>query len=102
MGDVVIVKSEERNRGKWPLGVIVQLIIGRDGIVRGARLRAGKGHLERAVQHLYPLELSCDRSVPESQVALRAEAAEFRPTRNAAAVAKIRIQDDAEESDDLA
>ena len=35
-------------------------IAGRDGSVRAVRLRAGKKHLERAVQQLYPLELSCD------------------------------------------
>ncbi|KAK3727323.1 hypothetical protein QZH41_006278 [Actinostola sp. cb2023] len=66
IGDVVIVKSDEKNRGRWKLGVVEQLITGRDGIVRGAKIRVGKRHLERAVQHLYPLELSCDR--PPAQV----------------------------------
>ena len=31
-GEVVLVKSEERNRGKWKLGVVDTPIEGRDGI----------------------------------------------------------------------
>ena len=64
VGDVVIIKSEERNRGKWRLGIVTELIAGTDGVVRAARLRAGKSFIERAVQHLYPLELTCDREAP--------------------------------------
>ena len=61
-GDVVLIKGEERNRGLWRIGVVDKLIPGRDGILREVRLRAGKSFLERPVQHLYPLELSCDRN----------------------------------------
>ena len=87
VGDVVIIKNDKRNRGKWQLGVVVQLLTGKDGFVRGAKLRAGKGVLERAVQLLYPLELSCN--VERPRPVLRAEASEFRPKRNAAAVSEI-------------
>ena len=59
VGDVVIVKSAARNRNCWPLGIIETLIVGRDQVVRGAKLRVEETVLERAVQHLYPLELSC-------------------------------------------
>ena len=44
--DVVLIRSKERNRGKWPLGVVVELFSGRDGTVRAAKLRAGKAFLE--------------------------------------------------------
>lgn len=44
-------------------GVIVDLFEGRDGVVRAAKLRAGKSFLERPVQHLFPLELVCDNPV---------------------------------------
>ena len=30
--------------------------------IRAIEARAGKGKLERAIQHLFPLELSCDVS----------------------------------------
>ena len=29
VGDVVIIKSQERNRGKWPLGIVVKLVKGK-------------------------------------------------------------------------
>ena len=98
VGDVVIIQSNERNRGKWALGVIEELFPGRDGIIRAPKLRAGKSYLERAVNHLYPLELSCDRSQPKQ---LNPVALEFRPVLNAAAAAKLRIQDIAQEQDEL-
>ena len=41
-GDVVIIQSDERSRGKWPLGVVDELYKGRDGVVRAVKLRAGK------------------------------------------------------------
>ena len=31
-GDVVLMTSDERNRGKWNIGVVVKLIKGRDGV----------------------------------------------------------------------
>ncbi|XP_028408199.1 uncharacterized protein LOC114530777 [Dendronephthya gigantea] len=92
VGEVVIIKSDERDRNKWKLGIVENLI--RDGVVRVAKLRAGKGHLERAVQHLYPLELSCDIFKPEKKgPILRPEAEVFRPKRDAAVAAELRIQD---------
>ena len=91
VGDVVLIQSEERNRGKWN-------IKGRDGGVRGVRLRAGKSYLERAIQHLCPLELSCDvRETPLSHpVQLNPRARDFTP-RRAAVVAAQRIRDIVEE-----
>ena len=59
-GDVVLIQIDERNRGKWNVGIVVKLIKGRDSVVRAARLRAGKSFLERAIQQLCPMELSCD------------------------------------------
>ena len=65
-GEVVTIKEEERNRNKWTIAFVEDLISGRDGIVRAAKCRAWKGTLERAVQHLYPLELSCDREIVQT------------------------------------
>lgn len=98
VGDVVLIQSEERNRGKWNIGVVVKLIKGRDGVVRAARLRAGKSYLERAIQQLCPMELSCD--VRDTQlrnsVQLNPRAREFAPRRAAVAAAK-RIREIAEQ-----
>lgn len=90
VGEVVIIQDESRDRNTWKLGIIEELIVGRDGIVRGAKLRAGRGILEQAVQQLYPLELSVDRP-PKPR--LDPVVPPFRPRRNAAAVANLRMQD---------
>ena len=90
-GAVVIIKSEDKNRGKWPLAIVEDLIVGNDGVVRGARLRTGKSYVERAVQHLYPLELSCDRQLP-APVRMNPEVAPFRPRRDAAVAARLRLE----------
>ena len=64
-GDVVIVEDEDRKRSEWKLGVIVELIEGRDKIVRGAKVRVVAGgrpnYLSRPVQKLYLLEIKSQR-----------------------------------------
>ena len=91
-GDVVIIKGDERNRGKWRMGIVDTLTPGRDGVIRAVRLRSGKSFLERPIQHLYPLELSCDMPVKERSATFNAEAREFQPRRQAAAAARDRIR----------
>ena len=101
VGDVVIIRSEDKNRGKWPLGVVEELFERRDGKVRAVKLRAGRTFLERPIQHLYPLELTCDK-VPERAAApppLNAGASVFRPRRDAAVAATLRIQGVAEDGE---
>ena len=89
---MVVIKSDERNRAQWKLGIVEELIIGRDGVTRGAKLRSGKSVLERPIQHLYPLELSCDNSVQNPPVPLNIEAQVFKPRRDAAEAARLRMQ----------
>lgn len=64
-----------------------------DGFVRGAKLRAGKSYMERAIQQLYPLELLCDRQMPAPQAGMNPEAAPYRPRRDAAVAARLRLQE---------
>ena len=89
VGDVVIIRSDEKNRNRWPIAVARQLYPGRDGIVRAVQVDTGKGQLERPVQHLYPMELNCDRPRPR---VLNPEANVFRPRREVAAVAAENIR----------
>lgn len=97
-GDVVLIQNDERNRGKWNLGIVVKLIEGRDGVVRAARLRAGKSYLERAIQQLCPMELSCDRTQKPQDPVLNPTARVFTPRRAAvAATERIRAIADQEE-----
>ena len=93
VGDVAIIASEERNRGKWPLGIVKELYKGRDGVIRAVKLKTANGHLERAVNHLYPLELSCDVRPSTNSDQLNPKAPAFRPTRDAAVAARLRVQE---------
>ncbi|XP_074606418.1 uncharacterized protein LOC141859452 [Acropora palmata] len=91
-GEVVIIKSEEKNRRQWKLGIIEELITGQDGVARG-----GKSILERPLQLLYPLELSSEKPPRRPGVEFDPRVAPFRPRRSAAAVARARIQDIAQD-----
>jgi hypothetical protein len=98
VGDMVLMKDDARNRGKWSIGVVQELYQGRDGVVRGAKLRTRKTHIDRAVQHLYPLELRSEGIEAkqgtgiELEQSLDPEAKEFRPRRSAKDVARQGIQ----------
>ena len=91
-GTAVIIKDENKNRNTWKLGVVRETIKGKDGIVRGARVKTANGELERPIQHLYPLELTCD---VENFKKPDPTAPTFVPraTRDAAAAARLRMQD---------
>ena len=93
VGEVVLIKSEDRNRGRWRMGIVKELMPGRDGVVRAIKLRARKNYLERAVQHLYLLELSCNRTVKATEATLNAQVPALRPSRDAATAAGLRIKE---------
>lgn len=61
VGDVMMIKEDERNQWKWKIGIMDKLVIRRDDIVRAAKLQAGNAYLYQALQQLYPLVLACDR-----------------------------------------
>ena len=102
IGDVVIIKGEEQNRNLWRLGLVTELIKGKDRILRAAKIRYGKSEIERAVQHLYPMELFCDWKYNDytetNEVNEDDQVQESRRSkRTAAAVAKNKIQDNIED-----
>ena len=59
-GQVVLINSDDRNRGKWSIGIVEKVFKGKDGIIRVARLRTRKTTIERDIEHLYHLELECN------------------------------------------
>lgn len=91
-GDVVIVKTDNKNRGTWPLAIVNEVYPGSDGVIRTVQLRTAKSMLERPVQHLYPLELECDLCTPVADPRLNPQAQDFRPRRDAAAAARLRMK----------
>ena len=44
IGDLVLLVYENSTRGCWPLGLVVEVIQGRDGMVRSVKMRS-KGKL---------------------------------------------------------
>ena len=58
IGQVVIIKDVRKPKMLWQLGKVEKVNISRDGIVRSCILKSGSGKLiQRAVNHLYPLEV---------------------------------------------
>ena len=95
VGDAVIVRTDDKNRGKWPMAIVLKLYHGSDGRTRGVQLRTKNGTVERLVQHLYPLELQCDvkEVEPDNKIPLDPLARGFRPKRAAATKALKRIKE---------
>ena len=83
------------------MGIVDKLIRGKDGVVRAVRTKSGRDRRERAVQQLYPLELSCDifskggensSSTQQSTTSLNTKEACFKPKRQAAVEAQQRVR----------
>ncbi len=94
VGDMVLIQEDNVKRGLWKVGIIEKLIVGKDGVVRGAAVRKSGGKnaiLNRSVLKLFPLEISCpqvestgDVSKDESEDVGSATCTRTRPTRAAA------------------
>ena len=101
-GDVVLIKRDDKQRGKWNIGIVEELYEGKDNVIRAVKIPSRKIYIERPIQFLYPLELSCDtwkrqKTVHQcSKQSLNVNASEFKPRRNAAAIAEVRIRGAAE------
>ena len=49
VGDVVLIKGEEKNKGKWSIRIVEELYKGKDDVIRSVRLRTPKSHIERSI-----------------------------------------------------
>ena len=56
IGDLVLVMHENTPRRLWPLGLVLQCNIGRDGLIRSVRLKTRSTELVRLVSKLILLE----------------------------------------------
>jgi hypothetical protein len=65
VGDIVLVGAYNKKRWAWPLARIVELIPGKDGNVRVARVKTVTGEWIRPLQRLYPLEVSSPNEIPQ-------------------------------------
>ena len=61
VGDVVVIHEDNKKRTLWKLGRVVDLLRGKDGVVRGAKVKTDSkymgGIIERPLQKLFPLEM---------------------------------------------
>ena len=107
-GAVVLIKdSIAEKRGRWKLGRIEDEIRGKDGVLRGYKIKMGTGYVvERPVQLVADLEITdghnndtndVSLNVPndENKQSLNPEVDEFEPraSRMAKEVAKIKIKE---------
>ena len=63
---VVMIKGDEKSRGKWKIGIIENIFVGKNNTIRSIRIRTGKNVIERPIQLLYPMELHCDSKATTS------------------------------------
>ena len=62
IGDIVILKNDHTSRLFWKLGIVEELMAGKDGkvpaaLVKVANQRKKLSRLRRVIQHLYPIEV---------------------------------------------
>ena len=46
IGDVVMIKGEDKRRGKWKIGIVKELYRGKDQEIRSVQIKTEKGCLE--------------------------------------------------------
>ena len=60
LGAIILIKGDEKCKGKWKVGTVDKLYRGKDGVIRAMGLRTSKPYVEHPTQCLYPFELHCD------------------------------------------
>jgi len=91
IGEIVLIVGEEKNRGQWMKGKVLQHVTGRDGVIRGAIVLHKGNHLERPLQLLCPLEIRSE-IVEEAPVVQSKDEVHSKGSRVAARNAEIRTK----------
>ncbi|UYV82752.1 hypothetical protein LAZ67_22000735 [Cordylochernes scorpioides] len=63
IGEIVLIGNEDQKRIDWPMAKIEELIPGRDGKIRVARVKTKRGVLIRPIQKIYPLEVTSEEDI---------------------------------------
>ncbi|KAG1673513.1 hypothetical protein GQR58_015535 [Nymphon striatum] len=58
VGALVLIREDHLPRMQWPLGIVVDLYPGRDGLIRSVRIKTSKGEVNRPIQRLHSLEVN--------------------------------------------
>ena len=49
IGDVVLIKGDNKHRGKWNIGIAEELYEGKDNVIRAVKRRSRKTYTERPI-----------------------------------------------------
>ena len=95
-GDLVLVHEQSCPWGFWKVAKVKELIVGKDGHIRGAVLKLPLKNnqptfLQRPIQHLYPPEIS--QAAPSDKSSVDDAPRESRPQRSSASRAHQRIKE---------
>ena len=94
VGDVVLIKDEKKNKGKWSIEILEELYKGKDDVMRGVKLRTPTSHIGRPIQYFYPLEPHYDMEKSKSKSKkLNVDEKEYRLRRTAATIAEMPTRD---------
>ena len=97
IGEIVLIVGEEKNRGLWMKGKVLQHVTGRDGVIRGAVVLHKGNRLERPLQLLCPLEIRSGMPAERPVVQRRAEVCSRErrvAARNAETKTKLILDDE--------
>ena len=53
LGDIILIKNDEKRRGEWDIGLVEKLCRGKDGVTQAVELRTSKSYIEHPIQYLY-------------------------------------------------
>ena len=45
IGDVLLIKRDDKHRGKWNIGIVEELYEGKNNVIRAVKLRSRKTHI---------------------------------------------------------
>ena len=92
VGKVVLLKEDIKNQALWRIGRVIGTVAGRDGVIRGLKIKLGNGYVVER-----PLQLVCDLEIggenDEVQTTLNPKAAEFKPRQRRARKAREHAKD---------
>ena len=104
VGDVEIIKRDERNRALWKLGIVEILLPGKNGVVHAVRIRAGKSYRKTQCNTCtrWKFNVVCGRKDNPVSVEERSRSTDptSRSKRVAAVIVGIALQDQVTDEND--